>query len=446
MATLDSSKTGLINLGSDARFRGFAARKGYLPKLLLVGIGLVLGLSLLELGLRAAGVAYAGSFYENDLVRGWGLRPGAHGWGIGEAKQYVRINSDGFHDRERSIQKPPGTLRIAVLGDSYVEAMNVPLEKAFPAVLQRQLAQCKAVRGKKIEVLNFGVSGYGTAQELLTLHEKVWKYAPDIILLAFYTGNDFFNNYRDLNPVEADQYPYFVYRGNVLLLDNSFRDSWKMSEGYGWFFNLRGDLQNRSRVFQLFTETISDLKTIFVIKNINRNTTKLGLNDLEDLVYAPETGPDMKEAWRVTEGILLLMRDEVIAHGSELWLITLANRAQLNPDITARQSFMKRLGIDTLFYPDLQLRTFGEQHGIRTFNLAPLMYTYAATHDVYLNGGGRVPLGTGHWNEKGHDLAGKLIASELCNNSPLLSDGSTSSGHYMRHKGIRDYSTAAGLN
>lgn len=95
-------------------------------------------------------------------------------------------------------------------------------------------------------------------------------------------------------------------------------------------------------------------------------------------------------------------------------MATLANRPQLNPDPSQRQAFMKRLGIDTLFYPDQRLRTFAQQAGIPTITLAPEMSAYSEAQHVFLNGGHNIPLGTGHWNEEGHKLAGELIASELC--------------------------------
>ena len=241
MTRPDTSVVELARPASGLASSAAPRQERYLAKGALIGIeSLFVALLLLEVGLRMAGVIHTGSFFTGDLVRGWGLRPFAHAWAIGEAKVNVRINSDGLRDREHAIQKSEGTLRIAVLGDSYVEGMNVPLEKTVPAVLERELSSCAAPGHRQVEVINFGVSGYGTARELLTLREHVWKYDPDIILLAFYTGNDFFNNYRALNPVESEQYPYFVYDDNSLVLDNSFRRSWKMSKAYNWFFNFRG--------------------------------------------------------------------------------------------------------------------------------------------------------------------------------------------------------------
>ena len=68
-----------------------------------------------------------------------------------------------------------------MLGDSFIEAFQVPFEKTVGEVLGRELS---TLRGTPVEVLNFGVGGYGTTQELLTLKQQVWKYSPDLVVLA----------------------------------------------------------------------------------------------------------------------------------------------------------------------------------------------------------------------------------------------------------------------
>ncbi len=159
---------------------------------MLLSIGaLVAALAVCEGGLRLAGVSYP-AFYREDLYVGGSLRPGVEGWFRGEGGSYVKINRDGMRDRDHTIEKPPGVVRIAVLGDSFAEAMAVPQEQAFWAVMEREL-------GHNYEALNFGVSGYGTGQELIVLRRKAWKYRPDIVLLAFFTGNDVRNNSKVLN-------------------------------------------------------------------------------------------------------------------------------------------------------------------------------------------------------------------------------------------------------
>ena len=113
-------------------------------------------------------------FRTYSATRGWRLRPGAAGWNSREGKAYVTINADGWRGPRVMPRKPPNTLRIAVLGDSFVEAVHVPYEQSVCAVLQQELAQhCGVASRQQVEVLNFGMTAYGTAQELLTLREEV---------------------------------------------------------------------------------------------------------------------------------------------------------------------------------------------------------------------------------------------------------------------------------
>src|ERR1043165_8792232 len=90
-------------------------------KLLLVLFGIFCGLLIVELSLRVLGYS-APLFYGADYDRGIALRPNISGTYQREGRNYVRINSAGLRDREHKIAKPAGTIRIALLGDSYCEA------------------------------------------------------------------------------------------------------------------------------------------------------------------------------------------------------------------------------------------------------------------------------------------------------------------------------------
>jgi lysophospholipase L1-like esterase len=91
-------------------------------------------------------------------------------------------NSLGFRDREHAIEKPPGTYRILVLGDSITQGFGIEAtDDVFTAVLETKLR----TEGVNAEVLNFGVSGYNTEQEVETLREKGVQFDPDLVVLAF---------------------------------------------------------------------------------------------------------------------------------------------------------------------------------------------------------------------------------------------------------------------
>ena len=85
----------------------------------------------------------------------------------------------------------------------------------------------------------------------------------------------------------------------------------------------------------------------------------------------------------------------------------------MDPDASKRLAFAKSLGVRDLFYPDHRLEGFCQSRHIPILLLAPYFQEYATQHQVYLHGFGK-NLGTGHWNQQGHRLAGQAIARWLC--------------------------------
>ncbi|MFL6286109.1 MAG: SGNH/GDSL hydrolase family protein [Pyrinomonadaceae bacterium] len=403
-------------------------------KLAVVASSLVVGLVIFEVFLRAIGFTYP-VFYEPDASRGYALRPGMEGWYRKEGEAFVQINSDGLRDREHSKEKPADTLRIAVVGDSYAEAFQVGQEKAFWSVMERRLQDCPSLGGRRVEVINFGVSGYGTAQELITLRERVWSYSPDVVLLAVTTNNDVLDNSRALKL--TDEIPYFTLRDGRLVLDNSFRDARS--------FRLRDSALNRAgrwlRDHLRFVQAVH-LAQVALKSRLdawrdrrreaqdNRTETaaqspapapsaqqpqgaptdELGA---ANVIYREPADDTWRDAWAVTERLLATMNDEVREHGARFYVVTLSNGIQVYPEASARNAFAQKLGVEDLFYPERRFRALGYASGFPVLNLAPEMQRRADERRVFLHGFGR-ELGNGHWNEEGHALAGELVARWLC--------------------------------
>ena len=122
-------------------------KKSFWLNFLLILISLAIGLALAEIGLRIAGVSFP-KFHRFDKDSGGSLNPNTEGWFTKEGKAFVRINKDGWRDRVHQIEKPENTFRLAVLGDSYVAAMQVAEDKTFWSATERQLQQCPALSGK----------------------------------------------------------------------------------------------------------------------------------------------------------------------------------------------------------------------------------------------------------------------------------------------------------
>ena len=404
-------------------------KKLLLAKLLMILGGLLIGCLIAEIVLRVIGYSYP-IFYTIDYYRGYVPRPGIEGWFWVENKTYIRINSAGLRDREHSKTKPANTVRIAVLGDSFAEARQVAMEQTFWTVMEQSLQQCRAFAGKKVEVLNFGIGGYGTAQELLTLRQQVWDYSPDIVLLAVTTYNDIIDNYRPLK--QTEEIPYFTYQDGQLVYDASFRDSptyrWQASKlnKFGrWLrdhvrfiqlahhahFTIRTGIaswrsQNQASQPQQDDQATRNPRAL----NNKAVAEEIGVNNL---IYRVPDDDTWNEAWHVTEGLIVQMRDEVRQRGAKFLFVTVSTDIQVWPDKAARQAFMRRAGVDDLFYPNLRLKALAERESIAFLDLAQPMQAYADQNRVFLHGFGR-EIGNGHWNEAGHRLAGQLITQRLC--------------------------------
>ena len=93
----------------------------------------------------------------------------------------VTTNSRGLRGREYSLEKPPGTIRIALLGPSYIMGQGVGDEETIAARLEQRL---NTSGGASYEVLNFGVPGYSLLQQMAQLEERVLAFEPDLVLVT----------------------------------------------------------------------------------------------------------------------------------------------------------------------------------------------------------------------------------------------------------------------
>ena len=111
-------------------------------------------------------------------------------WYAREFSAEVKINSHGFRDFERSMEKDKNTVRIALLGDSMISARQVDFEKTAGQLLEKRLnKEFGPKTGNKYEVLNFGVDGYGVDQIILNWDTYAYKFKPDFVFLYIFEKN-----------------------------------------------------------------------------------------------------------------------------------------------------------------------------------------------------------------------------------------------------------------
>lgn len=102
----------------------------------------------------------------------------------------VCTNSEGFRDKNHSLVKDSNTIRIAVIGDSYVFGWGVEENETFVMLLEKKINKEYANTGKRFEVFNFGFGGAGLKDKVLYYTEFAKKYDQDIIIIV-YLWDDF---------------------------------------------------------------------------------------------------------------------------------------------------------------------------------------------------------------------------------------------------------------
>jgi lysophospholipase L1-like esterase len=376
-------------------------------KLLLACLAGVLAFGVAEIGLRVVGFSNPLPYYP-DKFCGARLQPGFRGWWSKEGAAAISINSFGFRDREHSIEKPPGVIRVAVLGDSYIEAFQVAQSAMFGSVLERELNAHAADAGieQSFEVLSFGISGYSTAQELLALRQHVWQFDPDIVLLAFLPANDVRGNSRELEP--DDCRPFFDLVAGELVPDFSFREDpvyqYSLTSGY----RFKTAVINASRVAQLLYAVRN--RTPAKAPSVSGASTEVGL---DDECFRPPQTDEWKSAWQLTEQLIEQFDREVSEHGSQFAVAVLTASQQVNPDLAARQAYAEKLGVEDLGYADRRIAELGKRVGFPTILLSEPLGNFAARTDQFVHGFPNTPPGRGHWNEDGHREAALACTAPL---------------------------------
>jgi lysophospholipase L1-like esterase len=170
-------------------------RRVILINLSLAILSTLFALFLIEIALRLTGVKplYVSPerdrFWKYDSLLGWAHEPGQEGiFETPQFRTFVRINENGLRDRRHSYERQNDIERILVLGDSFAWGYGVEESERFSQLLEKSL---------DVEVINAGVSGYSTDQELLWYKNEGIKYDPDLVILEF-AGNDIGDNDQQL--------------------------------------------------------------------------------------------------------------------------------------------------------------------------------------------------------------------------------------------------------
>jgi hypothetical protein len=354
-----------------------------------------------EVGLRVAVLLVpsfrSAPFRQYDPVLGESLIPNVsviHSRGC--FRGLVVTNQWGARDRERTIEKKPGEFRIALVGDSVVEAAQVLPDQVMNIQMEKMLA---ASGRTNVEVMAFGIAGIGTTQELLMYEEKVRQFHPDVVVLVF-VDNDPMNNSSTIQPrvygIHTWYCPYYNLGPNGELVFQPVQTR--------WFNGPRAFLERHSLVTYY-------LEHIWERVNIGNGTWE-GI-PLEWGVYGNPPDEEWSESWQVTEKVMKKLQDAVEADGSKFIVIKTPGFADIATDWHERLT--KALGpippnFDA-FSMQKHLQDIADRQHIALEFLAPDMQAYRDAHHL------KFPYFSWtcetHYAPLGHEVVAKAIIKKL---------------------------------
>jgi hypothetical protein len=297
-----------------------------------------------------------------------------------EFSNLVSYNSLGLRGPDVATAPPRGTLRLVFLGDSFVEGKQVGDEEVITA----RLARAAASRGRPVEVVNAGVGGYGTGDELLLWERALEALRPDVVLVGFF-ANDVRNN--------VDR-PFFDVRdGRVVQVEEPPRPRVR------WLYECQKFLVSRSHLAYLVKGALAG--------GDQQQALRGALAEDED-AFAVNPSPRTERGWAMTLALLSELRRRVEAAGARFAVVVFPTRYQVSDALWAAQA--RRLGLDPAGFdlrtPQRRLGEWAQGSGTELIDLLDAFRGAAPRGGLYFSI-------DAHWTAAGHALAADTLCESL---------------------------------
>lgn len=339
--------------------------------------------------------------FEFDPIIGYRREPGKFISNVSGAYVVTKhVNTSGFTDDEWKIEKPAGTNRIAILGDSMTESIQVENDRDFESLLEKKLAE----RGNKVETMNFGLSGQNTAQEYLTFKHYAFRYKPDIAVVTVAITNDPSENHPKLNG--RDYVPYILFDGDnerfIVPKDPSYGFPIDSLRSYSHFFRW---------VMSRTYDTEQALKKLW---NRNGEQEKSGSTPVFFQNFLTKRDPSWEEAWTINRKLFKSIKNLTEELNMELVVIVIPDQTQVydslwNQKLEKAKSEFPELAIDESTVdredPNKRYKAIFDSEKISYIDFLNLFRSKNA-EELYA-------LEDVHLNERGHEYVAETLATFL---------------------------------
>lgn len=314
-----------------------------------------------------------------------GIRAHSARWG-----HEIAVNSLGFRGPEPAEPADPDRTRILVLGDSFIEAAQV----AWPDSMSSRLAAELAAEGRAVEVLSAGVSGWGTDDVVEYLSTEGMALEPDVLIVVVTIYNDVLDNLGE---------EFHRLKDGRLQAHDDSRMTWADHLS----LRIKSYWSSHFHLYQLVRRASGRAATGDAFANLQSHWVDL-------LKRRPE--PAIEYGYALSEALLDEADQLATRSGARLVVVLIPMREQLSA--ARAEAFLAAHGVDPgeidLEAPQKRFTAWGAERGVVVVDLLE------AFREVERSGGGATYVeGDGHWNERGHAIAGQVVADALIEQGQL---------------------------
>ncbi len=400
-----------------------------------MGVGILLAASGIEGGLAIIAIMRPSpvqtTFFQPDPCMGWKHIPHKREGNtiVGRVMLDQPINSDGFRDREYPLRRKNGAFRIVVLGDSFADQLELPTQQLFHEILETKL---NATARRPVDVINLGVAGFGTAQEYLNLKCYGMKYDPDLVILAFFVGNDLFDNsvtlyqqYVGHNPTR----PFLQFVDGKLQRVDQTRRSTPIKRAASKLMPRTFHVVSREKTRSLQFLAALRAKTL---GSGAVGTTRATFDGSYSLYQDPyPLGWD--GAWAITKTLIKELATELNRSKMRLLVVVIPNEWEFRPDrweqVLNENPQMRAFRFD-MRKPERILEEFLHENRINYLMLRPALEqrTKKTGGDLHFH-----RPGDNHWTAEGHAIAASEIFEKLVRDGIMRTTQSPAARLRVRH-------------
>ena len=337
--------------------------------------------------------------WQFDDVLGWEHIPRASGWLVKpEFEVEYRINGAGLRDLDYGRRRPLEGRRLLVMGDSFAEGWGVQLEESVSKKLEKKLQ--KTAPKKTFEVLNFGVAGYGTDQEMLLFEELGRFYQPHLVLVLFYV-NDLINNAnRQGIGAERGYKPYFrVGRdGGLQLRGVPVRKTPFWDETFWhtrpWQERLLRHLSQHWHLYALINKSLAP------------EVPRAQQQKFYESLYGVQSNRSLDQIWELTGKLLQAFHAKIQGAGGQMLLVYVPAIVQVEEtNWRSKRDLHGLIGEFDLQKPNREIARLAAAYEIPLLDLCEPFVRVSEREELYYR--------ESHWNVRGHALAANLIGDYL---------------------------------